>query len=206
MINIITINKQDKTIRQARFTTDSRYFAYIHMADALFQKDVKIKRVTTLSHMAAQGLSDPARMKILELLSHKPMNADEIAKALGNAGVKKATTTIRHHLDTLKEAGLIEAARMVEVRGAVTKYYSATLRVFDCQAPADLDSNASRLIDDTGGKLAKVLKSLHGDRRFLALVKDGKCEEFLALEIISAALARAIEKPEYKEETVRQKK
>ncbi|AIC14714.1 putative transcriptional regulator, ArsR family [Nitrososphaera viennensis EN76] len=174
---------------------------YSHMADALFQKDVRVRRVTTLNHAAAQGLSDPARMRILELVSHKPMNAEEIAKALGNAGVKKATTTVRHHLDALKEAGLIEAARMVEVRGAVMKYYSATLRVFDCQAPADLDSKALRLIDDVSGKLAKVLKSVHEDKRFLALDKDGKCREFLALEIINAALARAMERPEYKELT-----
>jgi DNA-binding transcriptional ArsR family regulator len=161
--------------------------------------------VTTLNHVAAQGLSDPARIKILELLSHKPMNAEEIAKALGSAGIKKATTTVRHHLDTLKEAGLIEPARIVEVRGAVMKYYSATLKVFDCQAPADLDIRALRLIDDTSNKLAKVLKSVHDDKRFLALDKDGKCRGFLVLEIINAALAKAMERPESKEQAGQKK-
>lgn len=197
---MIAIDRLGKINRQVHFTTCNGIFVCKQkMTDALFQKDVKVRRVTTLSHAAAQGLSDPARMKILELLSRKPMSAEEIAKALGSSGVKKATTTVRHHLDILKEAGLIEAARMVEVRGAVRKYYSATLRVFDCQAPADLDSKASRLIDDTSGKLAKVLKSVHDDRRFLALAdKDGKCKEFLALEIISAALAKAVERPEFK--------
>jgi DNA-binding transcriptional ArsR family regulator len=178
---------------------------YAYMPDALFQKDVKVRRVTTLNHVAAQGLSDPARIKILELLSHKPMNAEEIAKALGSAGIKKATTTVRHHLDTLKEAGLIEPARIVEVRGAVMKYYSATLKVFDCQAPADLDIRALRLIDDTSNKLAKVLKSVHDDKRFLALDKDGKCRDFLALEIINAALAKAMERPESKEQAGQKK-
>jgi len=178
---------------------------YAYMADALFQKDVKVRRVTTLNHVAAQGLSDPARIKILELLSHKPMNAEEIAKALGSAGIKKATTTVRHHLDTLKEAGLIEPARIVEVRGAVMKYYSATLKVFDCQAPADLDIRALRLIDDTSNKLAKVLKSVHDDKRILALDKDGKCRDFLALEIINAALAKAMERPESKEQAGQKK-
>jgi DNA-binding transcriptional ArsR family regulator len=178
---------------------------YAYMPDALFQKDVKVRRVTTLNHVAAQGLSDPARIKILELLSHKPMNAEEIAKALGSAGIKKATTTVRHHLDTLKEAGLIEPARIVEVRGAVMKYYSATLKVFDCQAPADLDIRALRLIDDTSNKLAKVLKSVHDDKRFLALDKDGKCRGFLVLEIINAALAKAMERPESKEQAGQKK-
>jgi DNA-binding transcriptional ArsR family regulator len=175
-------------------------------ANPLFQKDVKIRRVTTLGHLAAQALGDPARMRILELISHRPMNADEIAKALGNAGLKKATTTVRHHLDTLKEAGLVETAKMVEVRGAVMKYYSATHRIFDCQALPDLDSKASTLIDDTSSKIAKLLKSMYGDKRFLALDKSGKCKEFLAIEIINAAFARTIDKPEYKELTAEQRK
>lgn len=181
------------------------YFYARVMPDALFQKDIKLRRVTTLNHMSAQGLSDPARMRILELVSHKPMNAEEIAKALGNGGVKKATTTVRHHLDTLKEAGLIEPAKMVEVRGAVMKYYSATLRVFDCQPSPDLDGKCSRLIEDVSGKLLKVLRSVYEDKRFLALDKDAKCREFIALEIINAALATAMERPQYKE-IVAQKK
>jgi DNA-binding transcriptional ArsR family regulator len=169
------------------------------MADTLFQKDVKLRRITTIGHIAAQGIGDPVRLRILELVSHKPMNAEEIAKALGSAGVKKATTTVRHHLDMLKEAGLIEAARMVEVRGAVMKYYSATTKVFDCQAPSDLDGKASKLIDDTGTKLLKIVKGVHEDKRFEGLDKDGKCKEFLALEIINAALARLTERKEYRD-------
>ncbi len=200
---MLAVNQQDKISRQARFSRCSRTLGY--MPDALFQKDIKLRRVTTLNHVAAQGLSDPARMRILELVGHKPMNAEEIAKALGSGGVKKATTTVRHHLDTLKEAGLIAPAKMVEVRGAVMKYYSATLRVFDCQLPADLDNKGARLIEDVSGKLLRVLKSMYEDKRFLALEKDGKCREFLALEIINAALAAAMERPQYKE-IVAQKK
>lgn len=166
------------------------------MAGSIFQKEIKIRRVTTLNHIAAQGLSDPIRLRILEILSGKPMSAEEIAKALGSSGHKKATTTVRHHLDTLKEAGLMEAARMVEVRGAVMKYYSATLKVYTCEAPADMDSKAAKLVDDVSTKLAKILKGVQEDKRFSTLDKDGKCKEFLALEIVNAALARAIERKE----------
>ena len=169
------------------------------MAGEIFNKDIKIKRVTTLSYMAARGLGDPVRLRILEILSAKPMSADEIAKALGNLGHKKATTTVRHHLDTLKEAGLIEAASMIEVRGAVMKYYSATRKAYACEAPADLDGKAARLIDDTSSKIAKILNSLYQDKRFSALDKEGKCGEFLALEIINAALAKAVESKERRE-------
>lgn len=168
------------------------------MKGALYQKDVRVRRVTTLNHVAAQGLNDPARMRILEILAHKPMTAEEVTKALGSAGLKKATTTVRHHLDTLKGAGLIEPAKMVEVRGAVMKYYSATLKVYNCEAPADLDARAAKVIDDASARLLKVVKGVMDDKRFNALVdREGKCKEFLALEIVNAALAKMLERKEY---------
>jgi DNA-binding transcriptional ArsR family regulator len=176
------------------------------MAGILFQKEVKMKRVTTLGYRSAQGLNDPIRIRILEILSHKQMTAEEIAKIVGRSGYKKATTTIRHHLETLKSAGLIEVTKMVEVRGAVMKYYMSTLRAFSYDIP-DLEKHP-KLIDDTSSKLLKVLKSVFQDKKFVAAFgeKDGcnLCEgdhykEYVALEILNAALARTLEKKEYAE-------
>ena len=164
------------------------------MSETLLQREVKVRRITTLSHQAAQGLGDASRLRILEVLAHKAMTAEEISKALAGSGFKKATTTIRHHLDTLKRAGLVETAKMVEVRGAVMKYYSATVKAYGCAAPADLDAKAARTINETSIKMAKVLNGIYADKRFAALAeKDGKCKEFLAAEIVNAALARALE-------------
>jgi DNA-binding transcriptional ArsR family regulator len=181
------------------------------MPETLFQKDVHIKRVTTLGYRAAQALNDPVRIKILEILSHKQMSAEEIVKALASSGFKKATTTIRHHLDTLKNAGLIQATKMVEVRGAVMKYYSPTLRAFSYDAPADLEAKNAKLVEDTSSKLLKVLKSVLEDKKFAAaldgknngcsLCKNDHFREYLALEILNAALAKAMERKEYGEMT-----
>ena len=176
------------------------------MAETLFQKDVRIRRVTTLGYPAARALNEPVRIKILEILSHKAMSADEIAKGLSSFGYKKATTTIRHHLDTLKGAGLIEATRMVEVRGAVMKYYATTLRAFSFDAP-DLEKH-SKLVDDAGTKLVKVLKVVLEDKKFVAAFagkdacsqcKGDHYKEYAALEILNAALAKAMERKEYAE-------
>lgn len=147
-----------------------------------------------MSHQEAQGLGDPVRLRILEVLAHKPMNAEEIAKALAGSGLKKATTTVRHHLDTLKRAGLVETAKMVEVRGAVMKYYSATMKAYSCSAPVDLDAKAAKTINDASVRMAKVLNGIYADKRFAALAeKEGKCKEFLAAEIMNAAFAKALE-------------
>ena len=176
------------------------------MAETLFHKEVRIRRVTTLGYSAAQALNDPVRIKILEILSHKQMSADEITKVLGSSGYKKATTTIRHHLDTLKGAGLIEAARMIEVRGAVMKYYAPTLRAFSYTTP-DLEKH-TKLVDDIGTKLLKVLKSIIEDKKFTASFagkdacnqcKGDHYKEYVALDILNAALAKTMERKEYRE-------
>ncbi|HJS81716.1 MAG TPA: helix-turn-helix domain-containing protein, partial [Nitrososphaera sp.] len=105
------------------------------MVEALLQKVVRARRIVSLDLKSAQALSDPVRGKILEAIFHKPMTAEELAGALENSGSKKAVTTIRHHLDALKTAGLIEASKMVEVRGALMKYYAPTIRAFAFQTP-----------------------------------------------------------------------
>ena len=176
------------------------------MVGTLFQKDVRMKRVTTLGYQSAQALNDPVRIRILEILSHKQMTTEEIAKVLVRSGHKKATTTIRHHLDTLKNAGLIEVTKMVEVRGAVMKYYMSTLRAFSYNAP-ELEKHF-KLVDDTSFKLLKVLKRVLEDKKFAtsfsgkdscSICKADHYKEYVALEILNAALARTFERKEYAE-------
>jgi len=178
------------------------------MHETLFQKDVQIKRVSTLSCATAQALNDSVRIKMLEILGHKEMSAEEIVKVLDDLGCKKATTTIRHHLDTLKNAGLIQATKMVEVRGAVMKYYSPTLRAFTYETPADFELKYVKLIEDVTSKMIKVLKGIFEDKKF-ALALDNKtvchlCKndhfrEYVALEIVNAATAKALGRKEYAE-------
>ena len=180
------------------------------MPETLFQKEVRTRRITTLGHAAAQALNDPVRVKILETLSHKPMSAEGLTKALSISGFKKATTTVRHHLDTLRKAGLIEATRMVEVRGAVMKYYAPTLRTFSFDSPADLDTKYAKLIEDASSRVFKILKGIHQDKKFIgaldpknnascALCKINHFKEYVALEILNSAAARAMGKKEYVE-------
>jgi DNA-binding transcriptional ArsR family regulator len=174
------------------------------MVGTLFENQVRLKGVTTLGYQSAHALNDPIRIKILEILSHKQMTTEEIYKILRRAGHKKATTTIRHHLDTLKSAGLIEVTKMVEVRGAVRKYYMPTLRAFSYTVP-NLEKQC-KLIGETSSKLAKVLKSICEDEKFVTeingkgtcnLCKGDHYKEYVAFEILNIALAKTIQSEEY---------
>jgi DNA-binding transcriptional ArsR family regulator len=174
------------------------------MVGILFENEVKMKGVTTLGYQSAHALNDPVRIKILEILSHKQMTTEEMSKILRRTGHKKATTTIRHHLDTLKSAGLIEVTKMVEVRGAVRKYYMPTLRAFSYKVP-NLEKQ-SKLIEDTSSRLVKVLKSIFEDEKFAKeingkdicnLCKGDHYKEYVACEILNTALARTLQSEEY---------
>jgi DNA-binding transcriptional ArsR family regulator len=174
------------------------------MVGILFENEVKLKGVTTLGHQSAHALNDPVRIKILEILSHKQMTTEEMSKILRRTGHKKAMTTIRHHLDTLKSAGLIEVTKMVEVRGAVRKYYMPTLRAFSYNIP-NLEKQ-SKLIEDASSRLVKVLKSIFEDENFAAeingkdncnICKGNHYKEYVALEILNTALARVLQSEEY---------
>ena len=56
----------------------------------------------------ARAIEDQARAKILKILYHKQLSAEQIHEELKKTGYNKALTTIRHHLDILKISGLIE--------------------------------------------------------------------------------------------------
>ncbi|HJU34427.1 MAG TPA: winged helix-turn-helix domain-containing protein [Nitrososphaera sp.] len=174
------------------------------MNGALFEKEVRIKEVTTLGYRSAQALNDPVRIKILEILSHRQMTAEEISKLLKRAGHKKATTTVRHHVDTLKKAGLIEVTKIVEVRGAVKKYYKSTIRAFSYNIP-NIEEHR-KLIEYTSSKLVKVLKSIVQDPKFLSemsgkdacnLCESDHYKEYAALEILNKALAMTLQVKDY---------
>lgn len=171
----------------------------------LFQKDAKISHVITTSVERSKALEDETRATILSILSHKVLSTENIAKELKKAGYEKATTTVRHHIDILKDCGLIEIVRVQEVRGAVLKYYAATAKFLGFEN--SFDSNKySRAINETAVKLLKITNSII-DRYGTTIkyttglvcpycnTKHGK--EYTVLEIINRALAEMVQKKEF---------
>ena len=174
------------------------------MAGTLFQNEVRIRGVTTLGHQSAQALNDPVRIKILEILYHRQMTTEEISRILRRSGLRKATTTIRHHLESLKNAGLIEVSKIEEARGAIKKYYMPTLRAYSYDVPK-LEIHP-KLIEDTSLRLSKVLRNVIEDEKFIVhmtgkntcnVCKGDHYKEYVAVEILNRALARTLQRKEY---------
>ena len=171
----------------------------------LFKKDTKITHVITNSVERSKALGDEARATILTILSHKPLSTENIVKELKKAGYQKATTKVRHHLDILKDCGLIEVVRVQEVRGAVLKSYAATAKYLGFENSFDLNKY-NRVINQTAIKLLKItnsvvdscgitLRNTTGLTCTYCNMQHGR--EYTVIEIMNRALAEMIQKREF---------
>lgn len=159
----------------------------------LLEKPIKVNRIVTTSIEHARAIEDPARAKIVEILYRQSMSADQISSALKKTGYKKALTTVRHHLEILKESGLIEVVRIEESRGAMTKFYSTSTKLLDFQTPPDFDSKYSKVIENTSSKIEKILKGITPKTAISKGKKSEEYSQYLVMEIMNRAMTNVLE-------------
>lgn len=162
----------------------------------LLEKPIKVNRIVTTSIEHARAIEDPARAKIIEILYKKSLSAEQISKELKKAGFKKALTTIRHHLEILKESGLIEIVKIEETRGAITKFYSTSTKLLSYTAPDDFESKYSKTIDNTSAKIEKILKGITTKTPKSKKQKNTKHDgysQYLVMEIMNRAMTNVLE-------------
>lgn len=162
----------------------------------LLEKPIRINRVVTISVEHARALEDPARAKIVEILYHKQLTTEQIGKELQKNGHTKAITTIRHHLDILKEAGLIEIVKIEEVRGAVAKFYGTSIKLLSNQSSKDFDSKYSSMIKTTSAKIEKILEGM-AKKPALQKKSESGYNEFVLTEIVNRAMANVLESKDF---------
>ena len=161
----------------------------------LLEKPVLVNRTVTTSIEQARAMDDPARIKIVQLLYKKLLTAAQICQHLKKSGHAKALTTVRHHLDILKEAGLIEIAKIEETRGAVTKYYSTSTKLLGYNVPEDFDTKYSSAIKNTSKKLEDVLDTIAPKATLKSKQKsDPLYSQYVLMEIVNRAMTRIMEK------------
>jgi DNA-binding transcriptional ArsR family regulator len=162
----------------------------------LLEKKIKVNRIVAISSDNARAIEDPVRVKILKILYLKQLNAEQILDELKKSGYNKALTTLRHHLDILKMAGLIEIVKIQETRGAVTKYYGTSTKLLEYDTPKDFDSKYSKEIDATSGKIEKIVKSISQKTIKTKNTKSTEQEnynQYLLMEIVNRAMTKVLE-------------
>ena len=159
----------------------------------LLEKQIKVNRTVATSIDHSRAIEDPARAKVVEMLYHNSLSAEQITIALKKNGYKKALTTVRHHLEILKTSGLIEIVKIEESRGAITKYYGTSTKLLDFKTPVDFDSKYSKVIDSTSTKIEKILKNLTPKAPKSKSKKSANYSQYFVMEIMNRAMTNVLE-------------
>lgn len=164
----------------------------------LHRREVPIRTLLAITPEQARALSAPVRLAMLELLGHRPMSIDELADELPHHGFRQAPNTLRHHLEQLRKAGLVEQAILEQTRGAILQYYAATSRPLHADVPLATDADVAALADRLRAPVGRALDELRTrEGRRLARARDRvaacpRCPEGQAEEqILLSALQRA---------------
>ena len=158
----------------------------------LLKKNISINRIITIGIEHAKAVDDPLRVKILQILYNKQLDAYRITQHLKKFGHKKALTTIRHHLDILKTAGLIEIVKIEESRGAIIKYYGTSAKFLEFDLPGDFNSRYASIIKSTSSKLEKLCSTI--SKKIPKKQNDPDFHDYLVMEIITRATTAVLEK------------
>ena len=158
----------------------------------LLKKNISINRIITIGIEHAKAIDDPLRVKILQILYNKQLDAYRITQHLKKFGHKKALTTIRHHLDILKTAGLIEIVKIEESRGAIIKYYGTSAKFLEFDLPGDFNSRYASIIKSTSLKLEKLCSTI--SKKIPKKQNDPDFHDYLVIEIINRAITTVLEK------------
>lgn len=166
---------------------------------SLLETDVPVRNVITTGPNEAKALENDVRAKILDMLVEREMTIDGIHTELARRGDEKAETTVRHHVNVLKEAGMVELSRLEEAGGGTLKYYRSNTRVFSYELPESAEEGLAPAMDTTRSELATVIERLldeHGEE-IRAVAREMKpceyCEtqhyeEFIVRELVDRAL------------------
>ena len=171
---------------------------------SLLETEVPIRDVITTDPEKAKALENDVRAKILDMLAEEELTIEAIHAELERRGADKAETTVRHHVNVLKDADMVELARLVEAGGGTRKYYKSNTRVFSYDLPADGEETLAGAFARIRGDLETVLEDVldeHGED-IEAVARDMKpCEycdtqhyeEFILRELVSRSLTDLIE-------------
>ena len=160
----------------------------------LMEKEISIDRTITANNDVSRALAGPTRGKIVELLNKKQLNVEQIRRRLKKLGYKKSVTTIRHHIEILKDSGLIEITKIEESQGAITKYYGSSTKLLDFMLPSDFDENYSKTISKTTLKLDKVIGPILKNFSKTRKIQQINYNKYIIMEIMNRSITNLLEK------------
>lgn len=163
--------------------------------------EIQLQDIAIQDADVSTAVDEPVRARILDMLADEPMTAGDVDDELTSRGFDRTENTIRHHINTLRDAGLVEVVRYEEGRGGTTKYYGATTMLLSYTLPESADDALEELVEAARPEIEALLETLtdeHGtaiDDIVTAMEPCDHCrtqkyETYVLLTVLRRAFAR----------------
>ena len=167
-----------------------------------FTRDVGLTDIAVRDTNVSSAVDEPVRAMILDMLAEEAMTVSDVHDELADRGYDRTENTVRHHINELREAGLVAVSRLEERRGATTKFYRATTIVLSYALPdgaeeviddmaatvaPDVAEIVSRLTTEYGAELERIA----GEMAPCEHCRSQKYETYLLLTVLRRAFVRA---------------
>ncbi|SDR08452.1 winged helix-turn-helix domain-containing protein [Natronobacterium texcoconense] len=130
---------------------------------AEFTSDVAIEDVAVRDTNVSSAVDEPIRAMILDMLAEEALSVSDLDERLERRGYDRTLNTVRHHVNELRDAGLVEVARLEERGGGTTKYYRANTIVLSYAIPDDRREDVAAMAAEIAPEIAEIVSELEAD-------------------------------------------
>ncbi|MFB6082208.1 MAG: winged helix-turn-helix domain-containing protein [Halanaeroarchaeum sp.] len=167
-----------------------------------FESSVSLTDIAVRDTNVSSAVDEPVRAMILDMLADEAMTVAAITEDLADRGIELRENTVRHHVNELRDAGLVDVERMEERRGGTLKYYRATTIVLSYSLPEDASAEMDEMAEWMADRLAPVIDdfetefgdevgAIAGEMSPCEHCREQKYETFIELTVLRRAFVRA---------------
>jgi DNA-binding transcriptional ArsR family regulator len=128
-----------------------------------FDRDGRLADIAVRDTRVSDAVDEPMRAMILDILADEDLRASEVHERLADRGIDRTENTVRHHINELRDAGLVDVVRFEEGRGGTTKYYGANTIVLSYSLPDAAEPPLEEMTDAVQPQIEDALETLRAD-------------------------------------------
>jgi len=125
-----------------------------------FTADVRLRDVAVRDTNVSRAVDEPVRATILDMLADEALPVAAVHEELARRGYDRTENTVRHHVNELRDAGLVEVARLEERRGGTTKFYRATTIVLSYALPEAAADTVEAMVETAAPAVSEAVEAV----------------------------------------------
>jgi DNA-binding transcriptional ArsR family regulator len=122
--------------------------------------DHRVEDIAVRDTRVSDAIDEPMRAMILDILGEEGLTAGDVHERLEERGIERTENTVRHHINELRDAGLVDVVRFEEGRGGTTKYYGANTIVLSYSLPESAEPAVEEMIEAIEPQVSDALATL----------------------------------------------